>query len=101
MNAFLPKLKDKNAKLKAIGAFAENALMMQELRRGMARFTSAAQVYALNRWYRFARARKAKEEKMRAAVARMSPEGRAMLKVALTLLPTLSPTLTAHAARGL
>jgi hypothetical protein len=68
-------------KLKALYVFRDNAIEMQQMRKAMMAFTNHAMVACFNTWRaRMARA-KAKHDKIKKALARMSPEGRAMLKV--------------------
>lgn len=72
---------ENKAKWKALQTLSANAATMAAMRRGMSVFVNHASIAALNTWHEMVVNEKAKAEKLRKALARMSPEGRAMLKV--------------------
>ena len=69
------------AKRRGFKVLAELAAVMQKMRRGMSVFKNAKLIAVLNTWHEQVVEAQERAQRQRKALARMSPEGRAKLKV--------------------
>ena len=69
------------AKLRVIYELRDQLYRAQAMRKALTGFTNHAYIAAFNKWIEVIKEQGAKNAKIKAALARMSPEGRAMLKV--------------------